>query len=313
MFEDKKSIAFVEQSFARGLDVVCLSIVQTQGSTYQKAGTTMFVNSAHEMMGVLSGGCIEEALLQCCDEVLSKRHGKIVTHDLRLADDSKQSWEEGVGCNGMISVWLEPFFHDEQYGALYEVLLRSKQGLKTTLVYRLGASAVAQATASSLAFDNDVKTLHLPVLPSLRLLIVGIGSAVQAMVDMANILGWTTLVCDTRAHELSLIQGSDKTLALSDAHDFEKLLERESFDACAIMSHQFKNDLAYMHASLASHTPYIGLLGSKERTRKLVEFLGTNAMIDERFHAPIGLSIGAKSPQAIALSICAQIESLRER
>ena len=58
---------------------------------------------------------------------------------------------------------------------------------------------------------------------------------------------------------------------------------------------------------------YVGLLGSKERTHKILQFLGDKVVLDERFHAPIGLSIGAQTPQAIALAICAEIEAMKNQ
>lgn len=318
MFEHKTFTHFVDESFAQGLDIVCLSIVQTEGSTYQKPGSTMLVNSAKEMVGVLSGGCIEEALLHCCEEVLQKRHGKLVTHDLRLPDDSLQSWEEGVGCNGLIQVWLEPFYHSNNYGILGEALSYAKEGIPTTLhrsLFKEGRDAFLETKALYVKtmYDEKNKTLIQPIDPSFKVLILGVGSAVQAVVDMANILGWQTYVCDTRTEALDAITHADYKLLFRSATECETLLVQERFDACVIMSHLFKADSFYLKSALNSKASYIGLLGSKTRSHKIIEFLGESITLDERFHAPIGLNIGAKTPQAIALSICAQIESEKNK
>jgi len=318
MFEHKTFIRFVDESFEKGLDIVCLSIVQTEGSTYQKPGSTMLVNSAHEMVGVLSGGCIEEALLHCCDEVLQKGVGKLVTHDLRLPDDSLQSWEEGVGCNGLIQVWLEPFYHSNNYGILGEALLYAKEGIPTTLhrpLFKEGKETFLETKTLhvKMMYDEKEQTLIQPINPSFKVLILGIGSAVQAVVDIANILGWQTCVGDSRQERLESIMHADQKITFNDLHAFESLLEEERFDACVIMSHVFKEDSFYLKVAMNSGIAYIGLLGSKARTQKILEFAGESMRLDERFHAPIGLGIGAKTPQAIALAICAEIESVKNK
>lgn len=316
MFEHKTFIRFVDESFEKGLDIVCLSIVQTEGSTYQKPGSTMLVNSAHEMVGVLSGGCIEEALLHCCDEVLQKGVGKFVTHDLRLPDDSLQSWEEGIGCNGLIQVWLEPFYYAKNYSVLGEAVSYAKQGTRVIFHRSLEGKAPfieTETVHQPMMYDEVHHTLIQPIEPCFKVLILGVGSAVQAVVDMANILGWQTYVCDTRADALDVIVNADEKRLFSSATECETLLGKERFDACVIMSHLFKADSAYLKSALHSKASYIGLLGSKTRSHKIIESLGENITLDERFHAPIGLGIGSKTPQAIALAICAQIESEKNK
>jgi len=319
MFEHKTFTRFVDESFEKGLDIVCLSIVQTEGSTYQKPGSNMLVNSDHEMVGVLSGGCIEESLLHCCDEVLQKGHGKLVTHDLRLPDDSLQSWEEGVGCNGLIQVWLEPFYCSKHYGVLGEALSLAKKGIPTTLRRPLkeGAKSVPSLSTKALhvkmVYDEATLMLSQPINPTFKVLVLGVGLAVQAFVDMADILGWQTYVCDTRHENLNAIMHADQRVLLGSFRDIDTLIQKEQFNACAIMSHEFKSDSYYVQASMNEGIAYVGLLGSKERTHKILQFLGDKVVLDERFHAPIGLSIGAQTPQAIALAICAEIEAMKNQ
>lgn len=317
MFEHKAFIHFVEACHEKKHDIVSLTIVETKGSTYQKPGASMLVSSVHEMVGVLSGGCIEEALVQCCDEVLKKGYGKLVTHDLRLLDDSKESWEEGVGCNGMIKVWLEPFYHHENYGVIGDALSYAQKGVPMGLHYTLkeGAKTVFSldniSVPTKMVYDEVAQTLLHPISPVFKVLILGVGSAAQALVDMADILGWKTYVCDTRHENLGAITHADQKIFFNHAQSIEEVMHEERFDACVIMSHEFKSDSFYLQTAMNSPTAYVGLLGSKERTRKILEFLGDRVTLDERFHAPIGLSIGAQTPQAIALCICAEIESVK--
>jgi len=319
MFEHKAFMHFIDACHEKKHDIVSLTIVETEGSTYQKQGTTMLVSSSHEMMGVLSGGCIEDALVHCCDEVLKNGYGKLVTHDLRLPDDSKESWEEGVGCNGLIKVWLEPFYYSNNYGVLGEALSYAKKGIPTTLHRSLKGGSKSSPTLSTktlhvkMVYDEATYILSQPIYPTFKVLVLGVGLAVQAFVDMANILGWQTYVCDTRHENLNAIVHADQRVLLGSFRDIDTLIQKERFDACAIMSHEFKSDSYYVQALMNEAIDYVGLLGSKERTHKILQFLGDKVTLDERFHAPIGLSIGAQTPQSIALAICAEIEAVKNK
>jgi xanthine dehydrogenase accessory factor len=87
-----------------------------------------------------------------------------------------------------------------------------------------------------------------------------------------------------------------------------------AFDAAVIMSHHLLTDLAWLRALAATATPYIGLLGPTSRRDRLLRELGTAAAaLLTRLHAPVGLDIGADSPQTIAIAIVAQIQSLCAR
>jgi len=318
MFEHKSFLHFVEHCNATKQDIVALTIVETKGSTYRKPGTTMLVSSNHESVGVLSGGCIEEAMMHCCDEVLKQHYGKLVTHDLRLPDDSKESWEVGVGCNGLIQVWLEPFYVDEVYGALGEAVIYAKEGIAQTLIrstqkeksgeYRFIDSDVD----FSFHYDEKHYCVSQAIKPLYKIFILGVGSAAQALVDIANILGWEVTLGDTRKESLAEIKNADHKHWFESSLDIQKVLVGQHFDAAVIMSHEFKNDSVYVKELIKSNISYVGLLGSKKRTQKIIEIVqSNNVYLDERFHAPVGLDIGAQTPQSIALSICAEIEAKR--
>jgi|GEM_PF-1064937 len=319
MFEHKSFLQFIDQCYAKQEDIVCLSIVKTEGSTYRKAGATMLVSSSHKSIGVLSGGCIEEAMLYCCDEVLHVKHGKLVTHDLRLPDDRIESWEEGVGCNGLIQVWLEPFYAKNSYGALGEAAHYAQKGVKKTLIrstktekfgeYRL----IDSISDTPILYNEEDQFILQNIKPVYKLLILGVGSAAQALVDMANVLGWETLVCDTRKDHLDAIFNTDKQWLAESGH-IENILVPQSFNGAVIMSHDFKDDAVYLKALSHSNIAYVGLLGARKRTQKIMEILEKQSIcLDDRFHAPIGLDIGAQSPQSIALSICAEIEAKKNK
>jgi xanthine dehydrogenase accessory factor len=318
MFEHKSFLHFIEHCNATKQDMVVLTIVETKGSTYRKPGTTMLVNSNHESVGVLSGGCIEEAMIHCCDEVLKQHYGKLVTHDLRLPDDSKESWEVGVGCNGLIQVWLEPFYVDEAYGALGEAVTYAKEGIAQTLIrstqkekngeYRF----IDVLLDSDFAYNEEDHFILQKIKPLYKVLILGVGSAVQALVDIANILGWEVTLGDTRKENLAEIKNTDHKHWFESGLDIQKVLVGQHFDAAVIMSHEFKNDSIYVKELMQSNISYVGLLGSKKRTQKIIEIVQrNNVYLDDRFHAPVGLDIGAQTPQSIALAICAEIEAKR--
>lgn len=318
MFEHKSFLHFIEHCNATKQDIVALTIVETKGSTYRKPGTTMLVSANHESVGVLSGGCIEEAMMQCCDEVLKQRYGKLVTHDLRLLDDSKESWESGVGCNGLIQVWLEPFYVNESYGALGEAAIYAKEGISKTLIRSTQKEKQGEYRFMDVLLDSDVVNneedhfIVQKITPLYKLFILGIGLQAQALVDIANILGWEVTLCDTRKERLDEVSKVDHKHWFEAGSDIQRILAHHHFDAAVIMSHEFKNDALYLKELIQSNIAYIGLLGAKKRTQKIIEMVQSDTVyLDDRFHAPIGLDLGSQTPQSIALAICAEIEAKR--
>lgn len=137
------------------------------------------------------------------------------------------------------------------------------------------------------------------------LLIFGSGAHVTSLILMANLMGWETTVIDKKIHE-EFVKEADTLLELE---NLENILDMDlsSYNASVILSHSPKTDDIYLKALVNSNMIYIGMMGNKKNMQRVKEEFGLEN--DKRFFAPIGLEIGGNTHQAIALSICSQIEA----
>lgn len=155
--------------------------------------------------------------------------------------------------------------------------------------------------------------------PSIELVIFGGGYDVAPVVKLAKILGWhVTVTDDCIAHTgAKRFPGADQVLHAPR----ESVVDQISitpYTATVLMSHNYKYDLAILPALLQTDVPYIGILGPRKRTRKILEELSqkgnhVSEKDQQRIHSPIGLDIGAETPDEIALAIVAEIQARHQQ
>lgn len=157
----------------------------------------------------------------------------------------------------------------------------------------------------------DVLVVHQPA--PVRILVLGAGSDAQPVVEFAAALGWRVTVVDHRSHfaRASRFPGAAAALDGGPAALATELARapRAPYAAAVVMSHHLASDRAYLQALAHSEIPYLGLLGPASRCERLLTDLGADAArLRDRLHAPVGLDLGAATPEAIALSIVAEIQ-----
>ncbi len=319
MFAHKDFINFIQQAKSKKKDIVCINVLDTEGSVYRKSGATMLVNSDGEFVGVVSGGCFEEDIVHCAKDILSKHEGKYVVHDLRMKDDTLDSWGKGVGCNGLIKLWMEPFYYSDNYGAIGIALEYALNSIKKTLIRSTEIQGFygfsSEERKEEIFYDEEsyLSLIYQKINFPYRLLILGAGPGSEPLLSIANTLGWQTSICDTRTSNLNHVHSADETHLLNNCEEVDKVLERH-FDAAIVMSHNFTSDAVYLKASLDSDVSYIGMMGPQKRTKTIIDSFSSKSetlFMDPRLHNPIGLDLGGESPESIALSICAEIEAHR--
>jgi xanthine/CO dehydrogenase XdhC/CoxF family maturation factor len=153
--------------------------------------------------------------------------------------------------------------------------------------------------------------------PALRLTIYGAGNDVQPLVRLAASLGWRVRVVDGRPAQAAAARfpeaESVQVVPLA-----EVTAEPEQADYALLMTHNYFYDLAVLRQLLPTATPYIGLLGPRKKADKLLEELRPEGLtadttLNGRLHSPVGLNIGAETPEEIALSIVAEIQAVQAR
>ncbi len=315
---------------------VLATIVSTMGSTYRKAGARMLIRADGSHIGLLSGGCLEADLRGHAEQVLATGRASAVEYDLRGADDLL--YGIGAGCEGAMRVLLEPVGAKSLgVDALEQALQTAARGEPAVLMVvhessevPLGTYAVSaplsaglqavgrQVLASSSTHSIDVsgvmgrtRVLVEWVAPLPRLLICGCGPDAEPLSQVAQTLGWQVVLVDHRPAYAQASRFPGATVRLAAAADLAHTLESGHFHAVVVMSHHLVSDVAYLRALARHGTPdYVGLLGPAARRRRLLGELGREALLlTERLHAPVGLHIGAVTPEGIALSVISEIHA----
>jgi xanthine/CO dehydrogenase XdhC/CoxF family maturation factor len=146
-----------------------------------------------------------------------------------------------------------------------------------------------------------------------RLLVLGAGPDAMPLVEIAGLMNWHVTVLDHRpAYAVAERFPRAQRVALNPAADLTQALRATHFDAAVVMSHHLLSDQAYL-AALAEHdaVPYVGLLGPAPRRARLMQELGEKSQrLAGRLHGPIGLDIGARTPETIALAIVSEIQAV---
>ena len=326
------------EAFAReGQPFALATVVQTWGSAPRGAGSRMVVGADGRIAGSVSGGCVEAAVVDAAREVLRTASPKLL--HFGVADET--AWAVGLACGGTIEVFVEkadPSFLDHARKLLQEdqpaVLATVVEGplAGRWLASRpegpgegtLGnlAEPVHAAALGALGEGKSLRTrvgeaaVFLDVLrPTPTLVAVGGVHIAIALTRMAQALGYRTIVIDPRPTFGNAARFPHADRVVSEWPD-EALgrigLNRES--AVAVLTHDPKLDDPALRAALVSPAFYVGALGSKatqaKRRTRLLE-AGLSETQVGRLHAPIGLDLGGRSPEEIAVSVMAQVVAVR--
>jgi xanthine/CO dehydrogenase XdhC/CoxF family maturation factor len=327
-----------------GDPIVLATVYETLGSTYSKAGHSILI--AHgDYQGLVSGGCLEGDLAERARKCATERRAMPVTYDLR--DEADELWGLGIGCNGLIRVFLQPMYADEGYepfAAIARSMLSGSAAAVATVVesqqpdlvcgatvLRSGAATeafgvsglwaerlasrcdetLATGRATYVQVASSAAVLSAPIKPIPRLLVLGAGLDAIPLVGSASDLGWIVTVADhrpaytqragfERAHKVHTI----------DPDALARTLELDAFDAVVVMSHHLATDRAYLAQLVDVRARYVGLLGPPARKQRLLAELGARGTrLRSTLKGPVGLDIGADTPESIALSIVAELQA----
>jgi xanthine/CO dehydrogenase XdhC/CoxF family maturation factor len=332
-----------------GAALVLVTVYETLGSTYSKAGARMLITADGESQGLVSGGCLEGDLAERARRVLDDRRAATVTYDLR--DDADELFGLGIGCNGLISVLLQPLYAAGGYeplASIAEALLgRARAGLATVIESRVAAleigatvatigdetrafnvparfestladgcrAAAARRQASLITDPEGLGVLYAPLAPVPRVLILGAGLDAVPLVNILAELGWRVSIADHRPAYLERrgFERAEAKLAVTAGTlaDEPDIDLATGFDAIVIMSHHLATDREYLRQLARVDVPYVGLLGPPARKRRLLDDLGNEAgALAGRLRGPVGIDIGADSAESIAVSIAAEIQQV---
>jgi xanthine dehydrogenase accessory factor len=326
---------------------VIATVIDVRGSSYRSPGARMLVEEDGTTRGTLSGGCLEADLLERAKRVLHTGAPEVFVYDTGSTDDSV--FGLNMGCRGVIRILLEPA-ETTVLGFLRRRLSSSHGAAVATvvgdggsgtfvnvggraLVDERGASAsgvgadveAALVAACRAAIRDERSRWHTAefgevfveyISPPVPLVVCGAGHDAVPLARLANELGWRVTVVDHRpayatrdrfpaADELFVVRPEAAATRLA----------IDARTAVVLMTHNYAHDLELLRFLLPSPAPYVGLLGPKARTDRLLADLAASGHAPaphetERLHAPVGIDIGAEAPEEIALAILAEIRAV---
>lgn len=318
-------------------------VLETAGSTYRKPGALMLIAEDGNYAGLLSGGCLEGDLREHANAVRTSGEPRVVSYDLRGPDDLL--WGLGVGCEGAMNIALvrvsasndwQPLAHlsaslQAHRATAVGVVIEASGDTVTAgavLLPRQGAMQPQDPPLSQLEselLDRAVsgragwletsapgtKVFGLPLSLPPRILLLGAGPDTVPIVDFAARLGWKMTLVDHRpAYAQAARFPAAERVVLARPEELSSSVDVRAFSAAVVMSHHLNSDLSYLRALSRSEIPYVGLLGPAIRREKLLGDLGADAAsLRHRLRAPVGLALGGRAPESIALSIIAEIHA----
>ncbi len=327
-----------------GEEIALATLVDTHGPSPLPAGARFCCTRTGRMAGSVSGGCIENDVYERAMQVLDD--GRAVVQ--RYGIDDGDAIAVGLSCGGEVDVLIERFEADPAWSAVRRAVAERRAAAlcvalspdrlrgRHLAVLEAGANtgsidpaldaAVADAARGLLAdggpcsVDVDsgagpVRVFVEAIAPPPRLFVVGATHSAIALTRMARELGFEVSVIDPRtpfATRERFPHADHLVLEWPDA-----ALDAVDLDSrCHVLtlSHDMKFDVPALARALRSEVRYIGALGSRRTHARRLERLrelGFDERDFERIHTPIGLDIGARTPEEIALAILAEIVAVR--
>ena len=301
---------FFEQERGAGADLVIALVVATEGSTYRKPGAFMLLSSSGRRAGLLSGGCLEGDLHEHALKMLvDDRRCMMHRYDNRSSDDP--IWGLGLGCEGSMTIFLLRCGMGDSYEPLTSIFSSLAQNQAVDLLVDLRNGGVIATDSAVSAQTSSIDCFRLRVAPPLRLLICGAGPDAEPLFEFAYRLGWRVTLLDHRpAYAVPHRFSSAELVKQVELNEWAQGFDLERYSAAVVMSHHLGADVQYLSGLARSMIPYIGLLGPPARRERLLADLGPPARdLTTRLRAPVGLNLGGRTPEAIALSIVAEIQA----
>lgn len=302
----KEVVDELETWTGAGERVALATVVRTRRSAPRPPGAKMAINERGAVAGAVSGGCVEGAVAEAALELLRGDGEPRMLH-FGIADS--EAWDVGLPCGG-----------ETRLGG--KLLVREDGSTSGGLGYdalddpaREACEELLWAERSELRELAGAEVFIDVVAPPPRLLILGAVEYAAALCRVARAAGWRPYVCDPRAAFATRerFPEAEEVVAAWPDEAFERLgIDRVTY--IAILTHDPKLDDAALRIALRSDAAYVGAMGSRRaqarRRERLLEAGMSEAELD-RLAAPIGLDLGATSPEETALSIMGEAVAVR--
>jgi xanthine dehydrogenase accessory factor len=282
----------------------------------------MLVGAAGRLIGTVGGGCVEADVIGAALDAQARRQPALVTHHLNadLAGDL------GLSCGGTVEIFVEPLVMDEAYVRVLEAAAAADSGVVRTAVAWEAVRGPVKVfeplppdapRGEPATLTRDGRFVVERLVPAPRVFVFGAGHVGAAIARAAAAAGFRVVVIDDRAEYADPSRFESGVAVL--AAEVEAALTRYPLtagDAVVIATRGHRNDALILERVATSPAGYVGLLGSRRKKAVVTKGLtkaGVPARALRRVHVPVGLAIGAVTPEEIAVSVVAELIAWRRR
>ncbi|MER3433006.1 MAG: xanthine dehydrogenase [Leptolyngbya sp. ERB_1_1] len=288
------------------MPAVLATVIQVKGSVPREVGAKMIITDA-EIFGTIGGGAGEAKVIQAALKVLQTGEKQWIEIDLTGAP---QRETQGI-CGGMMRVWLERWEGERAISLTRQILTQLESGQAVSIVTPLDSdqSPYLSEDCPNQAFIETIE-------PPPTLLIVGAGHCGIQLAKVAELIGFQVMVQDDRLEWANLDRYPNAKIFNSSINETVAQLANHTQLYAALVTRGYQYDLAALQALIHRTLPcrYIGMIGSEKRVRQVYQAIEKTGIPNKKLraiYAPIGLDIGALTPEEIAVSISAELILVR--
>ncbi|MBM83518.1 MAG: hypothetical protein CMJ78_23410 [Planctomycetaceae bacterium] len=336
----KQLLEDLAQIIRDGQSVAYTALVETRGSTPQKAGAAMLVFPDGSQTGTLGGGCVEAEVKRKALRILDSGESQLLTFQL----DNDYGWDDGLICGGRMKMLVDPIRPGEtntEYFRKYQEMISSGQGCTEAVVIdaektggnetdRFLLNETGEVVASRATAEMPPAVLenmrpvsqrprpyvtegvsYMPHLRRCRLVIVGGGHVGQKVAELAADVDFDVWVVDDREQYCNTERFPNaKRLIVAPIDSALSGLDVDSDTMCIIVTRGHNHDEEALYHLAETPARYVGMIGSKRKIKLIFEDLLREGIAREalsQVHAPLGFEIGSQTVPEIAVSIVAEL------
>jgi xanthine dehydrogenase accessory factor len=309
----KDVLPTLEAWSAEGLRFATATVVKTERSAPRSPGAVLAVSEKGEVAGSVTGGCVEPAVYDEAQEVLAGGPPRLVTYG--IADE--EAFEVGLPCGGTVHIFVGAVEHDlteELAGAV-----RAEEPIALAVTVSGPEIGRQELVALNGHFEPAIEgdTFYLPFAPRPEMYVFGAVDHAAAVARVGKFLGYRVTVCDARARFATRERFPEvDEVVVQWPDEFLRGAPVDERTAICVLTHDHKFDVPLLKVALETSAGYIGAMGAKRTTETRNERLLAEGVTEEqlaRIHAPIGLRIGSRTPEEVAIAVAAEIVATRRK
>jgi xanthine/CO dehydrogenase XdhC/CoxF family maturation factor len=291
------------------------TLVTVEGSSYRRPGARLLLLGDGTRIGSISGGCLEDDLLEHVRRTLADGQPRTIRYDTTKENDLV--WGVGLGCQGVVQVAVERLGPRPAWTEALRANFQARRATALAVVFgeTAGAAAGTHLAEKLPPLPAGAHVYQETVAAPVPLVVFGAGEDARPLVRLGRELGWHVTVVDSRAGHATLARFPEADAVIVAAPEEAAVrvpLDTRTF--AVVMTHRYRDDVPLLRTLLPLPLAYLGLLGPKKRTERILAELATSGFVvtpemRARLHAPVGLDLGATTPEGVALCMAAEIHA----